>query len=208
MASLRNDRAFTMIELAVVLAVVAVLAAIAAPSMARFRDKYRLRRVSNDYMTTVNLTRIQTISENRALRIYHYVDANHDDGGSSTTCIWDVRAETSPNSGEWETIPLDGYDGYPNKFGQTGFYSYSDDTSPDYVPHISIMDGGEVDNGTWFEFNTKGYIGSYSGNAYNGDDQSGVGCLKRIGFRNKGNNKLSQVQVCIGTSGIATLQSS
>jgi len=206
--SLRNDRAFTLVELAIVLAVAAVLAAIAAPNLAHFRDKYRLTRVSNDYMTTVNLTRIQTISENRALRIYHFVDAAHDDGSRTTTCIWDVRAETAPNSGEWETIPLDGFDGYPNTFSQTGFYSYSDETSPEYTPFISMMDGGEVTNGTWFEFNTKGYIGAYSGNPYNGDDDSGVGCLKRIGFRNKANNRLSQVQVCIGTSGIASLQPS
>lgn len=207
MTTLRNDRAFTLIEVAVVLAVAIVLAAVAAPNLSRFRDKYRLTHVTNDYLSTVNLTRIQAIAENRKLRIYHYTDTNHDDGSRSTTCIWDVRAETALNSGEWETIPLDGYDGYPGEYWQEGFYNYSATASPDNVPYISMMEGGEVTTGTFFEFNTKGYIGSYNGNAYNGDDDSGVGCLKRVGFRNKANNKLSQLQVCIGTSGIASLQS-
>jgi len=206
-ASLRNDRAFTLVELAIVVAVAIVLAAVAAPSLSGFRDKYRLTHVANDYLTTVNLTRIQAIAENRDLRVYHYVDASHNDGSRNTICIWDVRAETAINSGEWETIPVDGYDGYPSTYSQEGFYNYSDSSSPDHVPFISMMDGGEITNDTFFEFNTKGYIGSYNGNAYNGDDDSGVGCLKRVGFRNKANSSLSQLQVCIGTSGIASLQS-
>ncbi len=207
MTSLRSDRAFTMIELAIVMAIAIVLAAIAAPNLARFRDKYRLTRVANDYMTTVNLTRVQAIAENRKLRIYHYVDGSHADGSRETVCAWDVQAETALGSGEWETIPLDGIEGYPTTFGQTGYHNYSDSDSPEHVPFISMMEGGEVTSGTWVEFNTKGYIGSYYGNAYNGAPDSGVGCLKRVGFRNKANNVLSQIQVCIGTSGIASLQS-
>ena len=203
MTSPRNDRAFTLIELVVVVAIVGILTLIAAPNLARFRDIYRLKTVSNDYATIINLTRIQAISENRALRIVHHPDSDYDDGTRDTVCIWDVQAETSPGSGTWETIPLDGVIGHPSpNYAQTGLYNYSDEASPDNVPYISMQTTGQVEDGMWLEFNTKGYLDGYSGSS----DYSNSECIKLVGFRNKANEALSRMQVCIGSGGIAQMR--
>ncbi len=81
-----------MIELMVVVAIVAILAMVAGPSIAGFRDKYRLTQVANDYAMTINLIRVQAITENRTLAVYHYPDASYDDGSRVTRCVWDVKA--------------------------------------------------------------------------------------------------------------------
>ncbi len=200
MRTIRSNSAFTLLELIVVVAIVGIVAMLATPSLARMRDKYRLMNVANAYAMSVNLTRIQAISENRVLRIYHHPDTAHADGDArNTVCWWDIQAYDDDN-GVWETIPLDGFSGPPN-YNQTGLYDFSTPGSPKHIPYISMeSDVGGITDGTYISYSTRGTV--------NPDESAfSPNCYKYVGFRNKANNNLSVAHVCITASGIANLQS-
>jgi len=187
-------------ELVVVIAVIGILAAIAIPSMAAFSDRYRLVRVTNEYQMSVNLTRVQAITENRPMRIVHYADDDYHDNSDTTICQWDVQG-LNQAAGGWETIPFDGNQGYPNNYGQTGWHDYSNTASPKYTKHISMQDTGGIDEtGSSFQYNTRGFLDSWTAGA------SGVaGCVKVTSFQNKNGDAYAYRRVCIDNAGIARL---
>lgn len=199
MRTIRSNSAFTLLELVVVVALVGIIALLATPSMAKMRDKYRLMNVTNAYAMSVNLTRIQAISENRTLRIYHHPDTGHNDGQRVTVCWWDIQAYDEDTS-TWETIPLDGLSGPPN-YNQTGLYDFSTINSPKHIPFISMQsDMGGIVDGTFISYSTRGTV--------NPDESAySSACYKLVGFRNKANNDMSVAHVCINASGIANVQS-
>ena len=61
----RRAHGFTLIELLVVVAAMAVLAALAMPSMARIIDSTRLTSFSNDFLSAIYLARSEAIKRNR-----------------------------------------------------------------------------------------------------------------------------------------------
>jgi Tfp pilus assembly protein FimT len=192
-----------MLEIVIVIAIIGILAAIAIPSLSQFTDRYRLINVTNDYAQTVNLTRVQAITENRAVRVVHVPDITYHDGNSSTTmCQWDVQALA--NDGGWETVPIDGTQGVPANYAQTGFYDISTEASPKHVKHISMQTtGGITVPGVSFTYDPRGFIiGSDTGIS---DEDT---CLVETTFRNKNGNEYAYRRVCVDGAGIARLISS
>ena len=198
MNTVRSESGVTLLEVVIVISLVGILAALAAPNIIAFRDTYRLRRVVNDYVMTVNLTRSQAIAWNNTLRVYHYPDPSIDGDASDTRCIWSVKVKLA--DGTYETIPADGID---EAAGQSGFYNYSTDTSSLYVPGISMTGDHSVDEGDFFQFSTRGTLDSGYSSTFSAEGD----CFAVVVFRNQNNNELSRTQVCIGNSGIATTMS-
>ena len=198
MKSMRSESGVTLLEVIIVISLIGILAAIAAPNILRFRDTYRLKRVVNDYVMSVNLTRSQAISWNNNMRLYHYPDSSISGDAADTRCIWSVKAQL--DDGTYETIPVDGFD---EVAGQSGFYNYSTDSSNLYVPYISMTTDHGVDEGDFFQFSTRGNLESGFSSAFTAEGD----CFAVVVFRNENNNELSRTQVCIGSSGIATLMS-
>jgi len=197
--TVRRESGVTLLEVVIVISIVGIVALIATPNIIHFRDTYRLKRVVNDYVMTVNLTRSQAIAWNRSMRIYHYPDTSIIGDPINTRCIWSVKTRLDDNT-TYETIPVDGTD---EVSGQEGFYDISNDTSNRHVPAISMTTNNGVDNGDYFQISTRGTIDS----GYSSSFTQHGNCFAVVDFRNENNNDMSRMQVCIGSSGIATLHS-
>jgi len=194
----RRESGITLLEIVVVIAIIGILAVVATPNFIHFRDQYRLKRVANDYVMTVNLARSQAIAFNRAMQIHHHPDTAVDGNAAETVCIWSVKARQS--DGTFETIPLDGTD---EVIGQDGYYDYSSPSSKYYVPTISMTNSNGVEDGDYYHLSTRGNIEAGDSSAF-----SGVGhCFALIEFKNENNNDMARIQVCVGSSGIATMHS-
>ncbi len=77
---------FTLIELMVSIAVLAILVAIATPSFNEFFDKYRVRGAANDVVSVISEARAEAVKSGRNVRI--------DFGG--TSAAWCVAASPAP----------------------------------------------------------------------------------------------------------------
>ena len=64
-----DQRGFTLIELVVTLIVLAIIMAIAAPSVADLRDRQALRGTADSLMTAVGLARQEAIKRNALVRV-------------------------------------------------------------------------------------------------------------------------------------------
>ncbi len=213
MDTVRSDSGVTLLELAIVVAIVGIVAMIAVPNISSFTNKYRLTRVANDYAMSVNLARSQAIAFNRQMRVVHlHPDANPGDGSRTNYCAWDIQARYVDDDGSvyWETIPDDGVDGPDTNYSQAGYYDYDNylgNESPDYVRYISMEESDSLVHGHCFEFTTRGTVTSGTGDCAGFSAEDGE-CFVRVGFRNKTASDKGRIQVCVGNpSGITTLHS-
>lgn len=62
---MRRDRGFTLIELMVVVALIAIMSAIAVPSFVTFISNYRATAAINDFLQGITLTRIEALKRGR-----------------------------------------------------------------------------------------------------------------------------------------------
>lgn len=211
--TVRSDSGVTLLELAIVVSIVGIIALIAVPNLSAFTNKYRLTRVANDYAMSVNLARSQAIAFNRQMRVVH-VSLDDDPGDKSRTnrCAWDIQARFIDEDGNafWETIPEDGVDGPDDNYSQAGYYDYDNylgEDSPDYVPNISMESSATLVDGYCFEFTTRGSVTSGTSDCA-GFGSEDAECWVRVAFRNKAASDAGRIQVCVGNpSGITTIHS-
>ena len=92
MSNQSSERGFTLMELMVTIAVLAILVAIAAPSFNDFFDKYRVRGAANDVISVVSQARAEAAKSGRAVQVNF--------GG--TTGAWCVAASPAlvPTAGQ------------------------------------------------------------------------------------------------------------
>ena len=65
----KHSPGFTVIELIVVLAIVAICLAIAMPDIATFSSGYKLRAVAREVATDLQLTRLLAVKENKTFQV-------------------------------------------------------------------------------------------------------------------------------------------
>jgi prepilin-type N-terminal cleavage/methylation domain-containing protein len=65
----RGKRGVTLIELAVVMAIVAVMALFLAPPIGEWLDNYRIRQAARDIVSTLNLAKIRAIAGRLEYRV-------------------------------------------------------------------------------------------------------------------------------------------
>jgi len=214
--TVRSDSGVTLLELAVVIAIVGILAVIAGPNISAFSGKYRLTRVANDYAMTVNLARSQAIAFNRQMRVVHVApDTNPGDSSRTNFCTWDIKArcwDADTEAYVWETIPCDDNhnDGENEGSPKSGYYDYDNSPSGEsnkFAKNISMEASGTLTDGYCYEFTTRGTVtsGTDACSAYGDEDAE---CYVRVAFRNKMASSAGRIQVCVGNpSGITTLHS-
>jgi type IV fimbrial biogenesis protein FimT len=90
----RKQRGFTLIELMITLAVLAIIAMMAAPSFGTMLDRQNLNRSSSDLMGTLSKARAKAAIERREIRVS--IGAGTD---TDTTLFWSPTGNAVLNSG-------------------------------------------------------------------------------------------------------------
>ena len=96
---MRKKSGFTMVELVIVIAIIAILASIAVPNLLRWLPNYRLRSATQDLFNNIQLTKLTAIKRNTncavtflADRYTVFVDTNgnfiDDDGAQIKSVLW------------------------------------------------------------------------------------------------------------------------
>lgn len=88
-----RQRGFTMVELMVTLAVLAILLGIAVPSMTQFTFSGKLRSYSNEIVASALLARSEAIKRNQAVRVCVANSAGTDCASGSWEAGWIVITE-------------------------------------------------------------------------------------------------------------------
>ncbi|PKN98409.1 MAG: hypothetical protein CVU43_16235 [Chloroflexi bacterium HGW-Chloroflexi-5] len=74
---IRKNRGFSLVELIIVIALIGIIAAIAAPNFTRYRDNTNLREAARDLSSDLQLYKQQAIAENVRYRITFDSGANN-----------------------------------------------------------------------------------------------------------------------------------
>jgi prepilin-type N-terminal cleavage/methylation domain-containing protein len=125
---MKNDRGFTLIELAIVIAIIGILSSIAVPVYHAWFPKYRLKKAVMDLRANMNATKLEAIKNNGEWAIFFDTSSNSyhicsDDGANN---IWDGPSgddtvETSINLSTYGSgIRYSGVSGGPLVFGNRG----------------------------------------------------------------------------------------
>ncbi len=95
---MRNDSGFTLMELAVVIAIVGVLAGIAVPSFVNWLPKYRLNSAADDIQSLVQNARLRAVKENA--RVVVLLDPDNDGLDGDYLAFVDENANWNLDTGE------------------------------------------------------------------------------------------------------------
>lgn len=172
----------TLIELAVVIALVGVLAMIAVPNLGKMLPQYRLNRTVRELSDHVQTARLLAVSQNRQYRICMITkDAAPTTGDlRSNKGRYLIQAgDLSSNSSVWDTLPI-------GTGSAEGDIAYDFTSSKGYYSGVSIsgwttLGGSGTGNTDCIVFSPRGWIENPS------DDFSNAGYI-HIYFRNKAAN--------------------
>ena len=93
---IRKNNGFSLIELIIVIALIGILAAIAAPNFTRYRDNSNLKEAARDISSDIQLYKQRAIAENVRYRITFNSGANN----------YVVQRETTLNAGNFSSNTL------------------------------------------------------------------------------------------------------
>jgi len=103
-----NNRGFTLIELLIVIGIMAILMAFAAPSMIQWREDAQIKGVASDILSGLRQARSQAITTNQKVTVTVDPDDHQLIIGTTTKILpANVGLETSTDDVTW----LDGTDG-------------------------------------------------------------------------------------------------
>ncbi|MEP6739380.1 MAG: GspH/FimT family protein [Caldimonas sp.] len=111
-SSTRQQRGITLLEACIVIAVTAVVAAIAAPSLGSFVETRRLNGAAVSLAADVELARGEAVARNRALRLSFHADADsscwviHTGAAAQCACASAGPAVCSGGASEIKTVVL------------------------------------------------------------------------------------------------------
>lgn len=167
----RSRRGVSMLEIAIVVAIFGVLAAIGGSLMVDLIPRYRTRRAAEEFAATCELARQRAVAEGVQYRVsLLQFDAGIDSNTSSIGEYAIQRGDAESGSTSWDTLPID--EGGVDVSAGEGTFDISEGGA-DEVPGVSIeqwatISGGDgddiiysprgmVENPT-ADFNAQGYI--------------------------------------------------
>ncbi len=95
---MRNNSGFTLIELAVVIAIVGILAGIAVPNFVGWLPKYRLNSSADDIQSLVQNARLRAVKENAHVAVL--LDPDNDGLGGDYLAFVDANSDWNLDAGE------------------------------------------------------------------------------------------------------------
>ena len=142
---MRRNTGFTLIELMTVIAIVAILTALAAPSFSGLTAKKRVEGALTELTTDLQFARSEAVQRNRNVRITFGTDCYviHTVGSTATSCTQSGGASLGTGAVGVKTVQLDA--------GSTVSFSPNDSLTYlmfDSVRAMATWDGTNVDTGS------------------------------------------------------------
>lgn len=104
----RSRRGVTLIEIAIVIAIIGVLAGIGAGLLTDMIPTWRTRQAALEFQTAVNQARTLAVADATQYRIlFTATDGDVSDGGANEGEYWVQKGDASSDSTEWDTLPVE-----------------------------------------------------------------------------------------------------
>jgi len=133
-----NRRGVSLIEIAIVVAIVGILAAIGAGLLSETIPSWRTRRAANEFLARVNAARAMAIADGTEYRIWFDVtDADPSSSGEAVGTYWIQKGNEGAESTSWDTLPVE-MDG-ANTIAGEGYVNIAEGEE-DELPGVTIQD--------------------------------------------------------------------
>ncbi len=134
---MRSRRGVTLIEIAIVVAIVGILAATGAGLLTDTIPSWRTRRAANEFLAQVNAARTMAIADGTEYRIWiETTEADPSAGTSAAGTYWVQKGNAATESSSWDTLPVE-MDG-ANAIQGEGYVNIAEDEE-DELPGVTIQ---------------------------------------------------------------------
>lgn len=135
---MRSRRGVTLIEIAIVVAIIGVLASIGAGMLTKIIPSWRTRRAAMDFATAVSEARAMAIADNKQYRVHVTTgDPDTTSGTDNYGEYWVQRGDAASDTTAWDTLPVD-MSGSDDVFEQ-GYVNIQKDQE-DSLPGVSLRE--------------------------------------------------------------------
>ncbi|MBM4368129.1 MAG: prepilin-type N-terminal cleavage/methylation domain-containing protein [Deltaproteobacteria bacterium] len=134
---MRSRRGVTLIEIAIVTAIIGILAGIGAGLLTETIPSWRTRRAANEFLAQANAARAMAISDGAEYRIwFETTDADPSASGAGEGTYWVQKGNAAKESSSWDTLPVE-MDG-ANSIQGEGYVNIADGEE-DELPGVTIQ---------------------------------------------------------------------
>ncbi len=134
---MRSRRGVTLVEIAIVVALIGVMAAIGAGMLGETIPQWRTRRAATEFYTYANAARSMAISDGVEYRIWsEATDADPSTSSTNVGTYWVQKGDAAAESTDWDTLPVEMDGG--NVLDGEGYVNIADGEE-DSNPSVSIQ---------------------------------------------------------------------
>ena len=210
---MRSRRGVTLVEIAIVVAIIGVLAALGAGMVNKLIPSWRTRRAALDFSAAANQARAMAIADNVQYRLYvSGADSDPGSGELNYGEYWVQRGDAASNTSAWDTLPVE-MSGTDSLQGE-GYVNIQKDAE-DSLPGVSLKEFATPLTGVdaWTNsivFNPRGQLDNPSDdfgcdiNADGGAD--GYICVSFVNKKSAAEGVTDEWHVLISRAGMVRLQ--
>jgi prepilin-type N-terminal cleavage/methylation domain-containing protein len=212
---MRARRGVTMLEIAIVVAIIGILAAVGAGTLRDKVPQWRSRRVAMEFAQAVNDARILAIADGTEYRILlSTADASLDDDTEWAGAYYIQKGDASHSSTTWDTLPVD-MDGSDANWS-LGYVDIGEG-GEDEMKWVSLaqwgtIDGPGTDNANAIVFSPRGWVSNPTSDfSYDADSDGTSDGYIGVDFYNKyawARGEVDRWSVIISRGGLPRLQNS
>jgi len=210
---MRNRRGVTLIEIAIVVAIIGVLASIGAGLMNDLIPSWRTRQAAREFSARVSQIRAMAIADSVQYRIHiDETDSDPSSGDTNYGAYYVQKGDLNDHSTAWDTLPVD-MSGSDDLWGEG--YVNIQDGAEDSLPGVSIeaLASTLAGQDTWTDsiiLNAKGQLDNPASDFtcdINGDGSSdGYICVTFVNKKSLAKGKTDEWMVLISRAGAVRMQ--